>query len=486
MGPSVRAVRQNGRTPSISAAFDHRPRYQSARSCDATRPSRAGVVTEAERDVATLHLGARVALAIAILVFVGVAYQTDAAGRDVASRAFAVGVALAVAAGIQALASRRARREIAATIGTVAEFFALALAVALFTRYNPFAPAVLLWPIGFGAVTLRRAYLLYLAAMGTAIVLEISVLRPAATIQDIVGALAWGVLYVAAASLSGAVGAQYRVFQRRTESAYASIATITAATSYSELARMLFAYAERALDLPQNATAALLFDDRGIGTFNAIDVNGIDPEQRARFRVSGEAIETLRGLGGPEGAFVAGTALPAEAGVPEALHAGHPFLLPLRDASRLVGFAVFGSARRRGLTAERRLELARVPGQVATTAVRIRGGRAIDAPRLTLASVLEAGSAERAEMQVATWLARSARGIATAHDVAVLQDLPDGSCRTVYAIGVAALDVETGCGPLVEEARRRGVAVVVTDGARERRIQLPALLRSGATALVPV
>ena len=443
-------------------------------------------MTEAERGVATLHLGARVALAIAILVFVGVAYQTDAAGRDVASRAFAVGVALAVAAGIQALASRRARREIAATIGTVAEFFALALAVALFTRYNPFAPAVLLWPIGFGAVTLRRAYLLYLAAMGTAIVLEISVLRPAATIQDIVGALAWGVLYVAAASLSGAVGAQYRVFQRRTESAYASIATITAATSYSELARMLFAYAERALDLPQNATAALLFDDRGIGTFNAIDVNGIDPEQRARFRVSGEAIETLRGLGGPEGAFVAGTALPAEAGVPEALRAGHPFLLPLRDARRLVGFAVFGSARRRGLTAERRLELARVAGQVATTAVRIRGGRAIDAQRLTLASVLEAGSAERAEMQVATWLARSARDIATAHDVAVLQDLPDGGCRTVYAIGVAPLDVETGCGPLVEEARRRGVAVVVTDGARERRIQLPALLRSGATALVPL
>src|SRR5437764_5487834 len=282
MGPSVRAVRLTGRTPSMSA------------------------VTEAERGVAALHLGARIALAIAILVFVGVAYQTDAAAPDLASRAFAVGVALAVAAGIQALASRRARRDVAATIGTVAEFFALALAVALFTRYNPFVPAVLLWPIGFGAVTLRRAYLLYLAAMGMAIVVEINVLRPAATLQDIVGALAWGVLYFAAASLSGAMGAQYRVFQRRTESAYASIATITAATSYPELARMLFAYAERALDLPQNATAALLFDDRGIGTFNAIDVNGIDPEQRARFRMSGAAIEALRGLAGSEGAFVAG------------------------------------------------------------------------------------------------------------------------------------------------------------------------------------
>ena len=50
----------------------------------------------------------------------------------------------------------------------------------------------------------------------------------------------------------------------------------------------------------------------------------------------------------------------------------------------------------------------------------------------------------------------------------------------------AALDIESGCGPLIEEARRRGVAVVVTDGAREQRIPLPELLRTGATAVVPV
>jgi len=443
-------------------------------------------VTEAERAFAALHLRARVVLAIASLLFVGIAYQTGLTTPDIASRAFAVGVALAAAAAIEELAARRARRQIGATVGTVAEFFALALAVALFTRYSPFVPALLLWPIGFGAVTLQRAYLMYLAAMGTAIVVEIGVLRPGASFDDVVGGLAWGMLYFAAALLSGSVGAQYRRFQRRTESAYASIATITAATSYPELARMLFAYAERALDLPQDATAVLLFDDRGIGTFNAIDANGIDPEQRARFRVSGGAIETLRGLGGAEGAFIAGTALPAEAGAPEALRGGQPFLLPLRDARRLVGFAVFASARRRRLTAERRLELARVGGQVATTAVRIRGGRAIEAQRQALAGVLEADSAERAEMQVATWLARSARDIATAQDVAVVQDLPDGRCRAVYAIGVAALEVEEGCGPLVEEARRRGVAVVVTDGARERRIQLPAFLRAGATALIPV
>jgi HD-GYP domain-containing protein (c-di-GMP phosphodiesterase class II) len=443
-------------------------------------------VTQAERGLAALHLGARVALAIAALVFVGIAYQTDAVDPDIASRAFAVGVALAIAAAIEVLVSRRARRQAAATAGTVAEFFAFALAVALFSRYNALAPAVLFWPIAFGAVTLRLAYLLYLAAMGTAIVVENGVLGRSADVTNVVGGAAWGGLYFSSALLAGSFGAQYRRFQRQTEAAYASIATITAATSYSELARNLFAYAERALDLPQDAPAALLLDDRGIGTLSAVEVNAIDPEQRARFRASGEAVETLRGIAGAEGAFVKGGAIPASTSVPEALRNGTPFVLPLRDARRLVGFAIFASTRRRRVTSERRAELARVADQVATTAVRIRGGRALEAQRLALAGVLEAHSSERAEMQVATWLARTARDIATAHDVAVLQDRPDGRCRALYAIGLSVIEVEHGCTPLVEEVRRRGVAVVVTDGARERRIQLPPFLKTGATAVLPV
>src|SRR5205814_7184260 len=76
--------------------------------------------------------------------------------------------------------------------------------------------------------------------------------------------------------------------------------------------------------------------------------------------------------------------------------------------------------------------------------------------------------------------------IAMAHDVAVLQDQADGGSRVLYAIGLTAAEVERGSGPLVEEARHRGVAVVITDGARERRIELPPFLRVGATALIPV
>ena len=443
-------------------------------------------MTEAERAFASLHLRARVILVIAILAFVGIVDQTGSAGVDIPARALAVGVALAIAAAIEEVASRRARRQLAATAGVVAEFFAFALGVALLARYQPFAPAALLWPIAFGAVTLRQTHLLYLAAMGTAIVVEIALLRPGADPIDVAGGLAWGALYFAAAAFAGSIGAQFRRFQRRTESAYASVATVTAATTHTELARILFAYVERALDLPDDSASVLLFDDRGIGVLNAIEAEGVDPEQRARFRVPSEAVETLRGLAGATGGFVQASALPATASVPEVLRAGYPFLLPLRDARRLVGFAIFASAQRRRLTAERRAELGRVADQVATTAVRIRGGHAIEAQRQVLAGVLQAHSAERAEMQVATWLARSARDISIAHDVAVLQDLPDGRCRAVYAIGLSALDVEQGTMPFVEEARRRGVAVVVTDGARERRIQLPAFLKVGASALIPV
>ena len=444
-------------------------------------------MTEAERAFAALHLRARVALAIGFLIFAGVAPQLEVVGPELPLRALAVGVALAFAAAIEELAGRRARRNVAATAGTLAEFFAFALAVALFTRYQPLMPALLVVPIALGAVALRRTYLLYVAFMGTAIVVEVAVLRPGAlVVDDIIGGLTWGVLYAATALLAGAFGASFRRFQRRTESAYASIATITAASSYSELARILFAYAERALDLPQGAPAALLLDDRGIGTLHAVEAQAIDPEQRARFRVFGPDVETLRALAGVDGSFVTGSAIPAGASAPDVLRAGHPFILPLPDARRLVGFALFASASKHRLTVERRAELTRIADQVATTAVRIRGGQAIEAQRFVLAGVLEAHSAERAEMQVATWLARTARDIAIAHDVAVLHDLPDGGFRAVYAIGVAASDVEQGATALVEEVRRRGVAVVVADGARERRIELPPFLRLGATAVLPV
>src|SRR5258708_36047916 len=142
-------------------------------------------MAEAERAFASLHLRGRVAVALALLVFVGVAQETGFAGPELPARALVIGVALAFTASLEEVASRRARRQVAATIGTIAEFFAFALAVALFDRYSAAAPAVLLWPIALGAVSLRRVYLLYLAAMGAAIVVEIQVLRPGSRLADV-------------------------------------------------------------------------------------------------------------------------------------------------------------------------------------------------------------------------------------------------------------------------------------------------------------
>lgn len=101
-------------------------------------------MTQAERAFAALHLRARVVLAIGFLVFAGLAPQIDAVGPEVPIRALAVGVGLAAAAALEELAGRRARRNVAATAGTIAEFFAFALAVALFTRYQPLVPALLI------------------------------------------------------------------------------------------------------------------------------------------------------------------------------------------------------------------------------------------------------------------------------------------------------------------------------------------------------
>src|SRR5258707_15844486 len=53
-------------------------------------------------------------------------------------------------------------------------------------------------------------------------------------------------------------------------------------------------------------------------------------------------------------------------------------------------------------------------------------------------------------------------------------------------MGVAASGVGRGCAPLGAGVRKRGGAAVVSDGARERRIPLPAFLKVGATALLPV
>ena len=77
-------------------------------------------MTEAERAFAALHLRARVALAIAVLIFAGVARELDSVAPEIPLRALIVGVALALAAAIEELGARRAQRNAAATAGTVA------------------------------------------------------------------------------------------------------------------------------------------------------------------------------------------------------------------------------------------------------------------------------------------------------------------------------------------------------------------------------
>ncbi|HUG55580.1 MAG TPA: HD domain-containing phosphohydrolase [Candidatus Limnocylindrales bacterium] len=442
-------------------------------------------MTSAERRLQSLVQRGRVALALGILAAVGIAQQLGVA-EEVLGRGLAVGLLLAAAAVLDELIERRGRRIVGAAAGLTLEFAALGLAVALFDRFTPLAPAALLWPIIDGATFLGPVPVLYIAALATASVLEIRLLTGPGTL-DLVTAGAWGALYFAVAALAGAATSALRRSQRRAEQVYASIASLSAAASYPELAQMLFAYAERLLDLPSDAPAALLFDERGIGVHGALSVRGLDPEERARFRVAGADAARLVSLAG-EGAWLApAAAFPAGASqIPEPLAGGSLFVLPLRDARRLVGFLVARRERPRRLDPGSRAALGRLSEQAGGSAVRIRGRHAVEAQHHVIAAALGGRDLGAAEREIASWLVRNAREIAKADRCAVIEDRPDGACLVLDAHGFVGESLEHDVLPLVREARRSGVAVIVPDGASEKRVALPAALRTGASALLPV
>ena len=444
-------------------------------------------MTESERSLAAIIVRTRVALALGILGFVGVAQQTALFPGDLLVRALVVGIALATASGLEELVARRRSRQLGATAGIVAEFFAFAIAVALYTRYTPLAPVLLVWPILTAAVLLRQLYVMYLTVLASAMVFEVELLGSGASV-DLLLAGGWAALYVSLGALGGAIGASFRRAQRSTESSYASIATLSAAASYGELAQILFAYLERALDLPLDAPLALLFDERGVGSYSAIEARAIDPETRARFRVAGPSVELLQTLAGTQGVWIdpkrafSADVLP----LPGAFRSGVVFVAPLRDARRLVGFAFARRDRIRRLSPEGQAALRRLADQVATTAIRIRGAHAVELQRQAMAGFLDARGAGRSETEIAAWLARNARDVAHADGAAVLQDAPGGATRLLLNVGLASEDVPVESRGLIDDVRKRGVPVVISDGGNERRIALPPFLRTGSCAILPI
>ncbi|MGH2499738.1 MAG: hypothetical protein ACRDF0_06585, partial [Candidatus Limnocylindria bacterium] len=279
-------------------------------------------VTESDRHLQAIVVRARVALALATLGFVGVAQQAGLLPAEIAVRALAVGLALAFAAGVDELLARR-NHLVGASAGTLCEFFAFAIGVALFHPYASLAPALLLWPIVGAAAFLRPLFVVYLGALAAAMVLEIELLTEPG-LPDVIGALGWGALYVSVALVAGAFFAAFRRAQRHTETAYASIATLSAASSHGELARILFAYLESTLDLPGDAPAALLVTERAGDTLAAVEARGIDPAARARFRLSAKDLSRLGALAG-SGVWVEPRLLPGAA-LPDALRGGVLFV----------------------------------------------------------------------------------------------------------------------------------------------------------------
>jgi len=439
-------------------------------------------LTGSDRRLEALVLRIRIVLAVLILGFVGIAQETGLASGDLLVRGLAVGLGLAAASGIQQLAGRRAQ-QVGVIVGIVAEFFAFAIAVALFERYVPLAPAILIWPIVAGAFFVRQLYVLYLAALATAMVLEIGILRNGTQVVDLIAALGWGALYVSLGAIASAVAATLRRAQRHAASAYTSVATVSTATTYAELAEIVFAYAERVLDLPVDAPAAFLFDT-GDGMLAAIESEGLDPEARARFRLDASGAARLSSVA-PKAGWIDPGALDA-AVVPVVFRGGAVFLAPLRDDARTVGFVLVGRGRRRRLSPETDAALGRLTAQAAVAAIRIRGTRAVETQRQAMAVLLDGRGAGDSDNEIAAWLARTVRELVPTEGIAVLQDAPDATVRALLIVGLRTEHVGPESLVLVNEGRRRGVAVIIPDAASEERLVLPPFLRHGACVLVPL
>ena len=439
-------------------------------------------MTGSDRRLEALVLRIRIVLALGILAFVGIAQQTSLAGGELLVRGLAVGLGLAAAAGIQQIAGRR-DRQVGVIVGIVAEFFAYAIAVALFERYAPLAPAILIWPIVAAAFFVRRQHVLSLAALATAMVFEIGILRNGAQVFDLITALGWGALYVSLGSLGAVVAGTLRRSQRQASSAYASVATVSTSGTYAELAEIVFAYVERVLDLPADAPAAFVFD-AGDGMLTAIGSEGIDPEARARFRLDGAGAARLSALL-PSAGWIGRSALDAS-GLPDAFRDGAVFVAPLRDDARVVGFVVVGRDRRRGLSPDTAADLERVMTQAAVAAIRIRGTRAVETQRQAMAVLLDGRGAGDSDGEIAAWLARTVRELVPTDGMAVLQDTADAAVRALLSVGLSTEQVAPESLVVVNEARRRGVAVIIPDAASEQRLALPPFLRQGACVVVPL
>lgn len=443
-------------------------------------------MTESERSLAAIFERTRLALALGIIGFVGIAQLTSLVPGEIVVRALTVGIALAGAAAIQEVLDRRGTRQLGITVGVVTEFLVFALAVALFHRQVPLVPFVLVWPILTGAVLLPQRYVLYLAALASVIVLEVTLGTGGA--PDPLVPIGWAVLYLGSGALGGVVGTAFRRAQRSTEASYSSIATLSAASSYGELSRILFSYLERTLDLPRDAPLALLFDERASGTYAAIEAQGLDPEARARFRVGGPTVDLLRTLSGAQGVWIdPKRAFSAEQlPLPEAFRSGVLFVAPLRDARRLVGFAFASRDRIRRFSPEAQTALLRLTDQVASTTVRIRGARVVELERQAMAGFLDARGAGGSDSEIASWLGRNARAVAHADGAAVLQEDPDSLPTVLLSTGLGSGDIAAESGGLLAEVRNRGVALVISDGENEERIVVPPFLRRGSCVVLPI
>ena len=414
--------------------------------------------SEAEHSLGDVGQRARFAVAIAFAAFVVLAREGGAPEALVA-RGFLISSAFFLAVLVHQFLARTPPTGAVRAAGVLADLGATTIAVALLADDYPLVPLALLWPVFTAGLVASTLYVLAVASCA-ALVLFAVVLSGGASGTNAFAAGGWGLLYFIAAFGYGEIVRQFRRAQRTSERAQDHASALAFCTSAEEVGELLFDYADLLL---RTATtpATLLHDERGSGAHVAVAARGIDPEVRARLRLSEEEGADILALAEDGGMWADPQRLCERLAAPDAMgDAKAVYVVPVRDRRRVLGALLVAAPQQRTLSDEAQRGFARVASHAAASLLRLRAARLVEEQRAAMAFLLDV---RRAGDDV-----RDERGY-----------------RALASAGLEGEAFARNAGLFLDELFTRQAPTIVADVAADHRLARGALGR-GAVVGVPV
>ena len=438
--------------------------------------------SEAEHSLGDVGQRARFAVAIAFAAFVVLAREGGAPEALVA-RGFLISSAFFLAVLVHQFLARTPPTGAVRAAGVLADLGATTIAVALLADDYPLVPLALLWPVFTAGLVASTLYVLAVASCA-ALVLFAVVLSGGASGTNAFAAGGWGLLYFIAAFGYGEIVRQFRRAQRTSERAQDHASALAFCTSAEEVGELLFDYADLLL---RTATtpATLLHDERGSGAHVAVAARGIDPEIRARLRLSEEEGADILALAEDGGMWADPQRLCERLAAPDAMgDAKAVYVVPVRDRRRVLGALLVAAPQQRTLSDEAQRGFARVASHAAASLLRLRAARLVEEQRAAMAFLLDVRRAGDDVGAIAAWGARAARDLASASGAALLVRDERGY-RALASAGLEGEAFARNAGLFLDELFTRQAPTIVADVAADHRLARGALGR-GAVVGVPV